>query len=265
MLKLLSRILRRPPSRLLDPQQLSAYSRRGRKRVRSHLFAPDPRLAVILTFGQSQLANEGEMEDAPFVPSTGVYNFNFFDGACYAARDPLLGTTCNRSNIATRLGDYLVRRGVYDRILLVPVAHGGTFVSEWVPNARMHPRLTTALHRIHSLGIEVTHALWQLGETDAAFGMEAEAWMAHFRAIISALRDLGMRAPVYVAQSTRCCGPPFEPIRAAQRAVVNPALGILPGPDTDAIGFEYRWDRCHFSSEGLSMAAELWFGALVMV
>ena len=42
-----------------------------------------------------------------------------------------------------------------------------------------------------------------------------------------------------------------DAIRSAQSALVNPPAGILPGPDTDALGFADRYDGCHFSTEGL--------------
>jgi hypothetical protein len=257
----LSQLIVGRPTRLLDTRRLSFYATKTRKRVDFSIFAPDPRLAVILTFGQSQMANEGD-PNGLFVPGPSVYNFNFFDGACYLAQDPLLGTTFNRSNFTTRFGDYLVRRGVYDRVLLVPIAHGGTYISEWVPGSEMYPRVAVALRRLHSLGITVTHALWQQGETDAAYNADTTAWMHHFNIMISAIRHMGMNAPIFVAQSTRCCGPPNEAIRAAQRGVVDPCTGVFPGPDTDAIGSEYRWDDCHFSAEELSLVAELWFRTL---
>lgn len=86
--------------------------------------------------------------------------------------------------------------------------------------------------------------------------------MLHFNVMLRALRDMGVGAPIYVAQSTRCCGPPNEAIRTAQRNVVDPPAGVLAGPDTDTVGPEGRWDDCHYSAGGLSKVAELWFQAL---
>jgi hypothetical protein len=249
------------PTRLLDPGGFSYSTSRTRTRIDSSAFAPDPRLAVILTFGQSQMANEGAA-DGLFVPGPGVFNFNFFDGACYVAHDPLLGTTMDRSNFTTRLGDHLVRRAIYDRVLLVPIAHGATAISQWVPGADMFRRIAVAVRRLHDAGITVTHALWQQGETDAAYGAPAAAWMLHFNRMVTALRAMGMTAPIHVALSTRCCGPPNETIRAAQRGVVNAAANVLAGPDTDMVGPQYRWDDCHYSAEGLARVAELWFRSL---
>ncbi|HWG04421.1 MAG TPA: sialate O-acetylesterase [Beijerinckiaceae bacterium] len=259
----LSRFVIGRPTRLLDPGGFSFRDSRKRERVDAAAFAPDPRLAVILTFGQSQMANEGA-SDGLFVPKSGVFNFNWLDGHCYVARDPLLGTTMDRSNFTTRLADHLVRSGVYDRVLLVPIAHGGTMISQWVPGSEMFRRISVALHGLNKHSIVITHALWQQGESDAG-KTSTDDWIIRFDAMVSALRLAGMSAPIFVAQSTRCASPPNETIRAAQRAVVDPSKNILPGPDTDAMGSEYRWDDCHYSAEGLSLAAEGWFQAITNV
>jgi hypothetical protein len=44
--------------------------------------------------------------------------------------------------------------------------------------------------------------------------------------------------------------------------VVDARAGILPGPDTDSIGFAERYDGCHFSTEGMEHAARLWLDAI---
>ena len=93
-----------------------------------------------------------------------VYNFNFFDGKVYAAKDPLLGSSHDRSNLMTRLGDLLVERGNYQTVLLVPIAHGGTFISEWSPAGRMFPRIRATIERLRSQQTRITHILWQQGE-----------------------------------------------------------------------------------------------------
>src|SRR6266852_3649968 len=82
----------RKPSDLTEFQNLPA----GRKAAQ----------AVILALGASNIANEGDPA-GHHTPRAGVHNFNFLDGKSYAAKDPLLGATRNRSNFLTRLSDLL--------------------------------------------------------------------------------------------------------------------------------------------------------------
>ena len=92
--------------RYLDPGLKSFRAVEGRVEVGRHMFGADPRLAVILAAGASNIANEGDPKGC-FVPQRGVFDFNFFDGRIYEARDPLLGATADRSNVLTRIGDAL--------------------------------------------------------------------------------------------------------------------------------------------------------------
>ena len=193
-----------------DPLHLSVRSTGGRRLVSETLFAADPATAVILGIGQSNIANEGD-PNGLYAPRGEVYNFNFFDGKCYAAKDPLLGASTKRSNVLTRVGDLLIERGRYRRVLLVPIAHGGTYAGEWQPGGRMFPRLEWTLERLKQSRIAVTHILWQQGESEAAHrDPKPRAWMNSFKAMAGAIRRAGVQAPIYVAQCTVCRSEPNE-------------------------------------------------------
>jgi hypothetical protein len=215
--------------------------------------------AVMLTLGQSNAANSG---DTPYTPSRRVFNFNLFDGNCYIAHDPLLGTTEGRGNFAGRMADMLIERGLFDSIVLVPIAVGGSRIEEWTTGGSRHRRLQIAIKRATGWGLRFTHVLWHQGETNARHDPDGPLYAACFMNIHAALRRYGVHAPIYVAQATICVGPPVETIRAAQRAVVDPALGIFAGPDTDTIGEQDRFDACHMAESGLVKHAELWVDAL---
>ena len=247
---------------LLDPYRISFRDAARRLAVNEIMFSAAPDIAVILGVGQSNIANEGDAGGL-CEPGNGVYNFNFFDAKCYVAKDPLLGASKNRSNVLTRLGDMLVARRHYQRVLLVPIAHGGTYATDWSPGGKMFPRLRRTLALLRQQDIKITHVLWQQGESEAAQDpAEPDAWVRHFMAMVAAIRQAGVDAPIYVAQCTICRNEPSEPIRSAQRRVVVPALGILAGPDIDLIGLEDRYDGCHFSTAGLRRAAQMWSDAL---
>jgi hypothetical protein len=247
---------------MLDPDDVTFARSAGRRRIASEIFKPHPRTAVILAFGQSNIGNEGDPSGL-YIPGSGVYNFNFLDGRCYVAKCPLLGAGCNSSNFVTRLGDLLVRRKIYDRVLLVPIALGGTYIADWAPGGRANFRLMITLELLRRLGITITHAIFQQGEAEGnQINADGAAWARNFNAMVKAVRLYGMEAPIYVAQCSLCCCDPNEIIRAAQRGVVDPARGIFAGPDTDTIGLDERWDGCHFSLTGLEKAAQLWFDTI---
>jgi hypothetical protein len=247
----------------IDPYHLSYRKTAGRRVVDNLMFLPRPDIAVVLGVGQSNIANECD-PNGRYEARGEVYNFNFFDGKCYAAKDPLLGASVDGSNPLTRLGDVLLEHSNYRCVLLVPIAHGGTYAKDWAPDGLMFPRLQWALERLKECRIKITHILWQQGEAEARHHEpETKEWARTFMAVTGAIRAAGVDAPIYVAQCTVCCNDPNERIRQAQRDVVDPAAGIFAGPDIDTIGRDGRYDGCHLSADGLGRAAALWCDAIV--
>ena len=212
---------------VIDPYHFSFRRTAGRSAV--NVKTGSAGSAVMLGLGQSNIANECDPA-ALYEAQGSVFNFNLFDGKYYVAKDPLLGASHDRSNVMTRLGDLLVGRRNYQSVVLVPIAHGGTFVGEWSPAGRMFPRLKWTIDQLLEKQTKITHVLWQQGEAESGTSNpNPDEWVRHFLAMVDAIRSAGVDAPIYVAQCTVCCNDPNEKIRAAQRQVVNPDMGIFPG------------------------------------
>ncbi len=212
------------------------------------------RTMVALVFGQSNAANSGETLGAE-VP--GVYEF--YRGRLYRARDPLLGADGDRGSVWMRLGKTAIESKAFDTVVLVPFAFSATEISRWAPGGNLHEPLLSLMTQARASGMAFTHLLWHHGEADALANTPLEEYEAALRALIASIRSHGVDAPMYVAMSTRCGRTrPNGSIRQAQSAVVDGEAGILPGPDTDSLGLAERYDGCHFSTEGLDRAAELW-------
>lgn len=234
-------------------------------------FAPDPadrpevpvdslrgqRVLVALTFGQSNAANHGET-----LHTSGPGVLNFYLGRLYAARDPLLGATGGRGSVWTRFGDLVVAGGRYDAVVIAPIGTGSSEIARWAPGGDLHPKLIYTLRDLKAAGLPPTHLLWHQGEGDRQ--TTGEAYRAWFLALLEAVRREGVTAPVYVSVATRYPGGTTPAVQEAQRGLVDPAAGIRAGPDTDALGDEYRnrRDPDHFNDAGLRRAAELWAEAV---
>lgn len=242
---------------------LDSSSLEGRETVDCQGFLPDASTAVILVIGQSNAANRGQ---GRYTPDGLVYNFNIFDANCYRAMDPMLGATGNEGSPWGRLGDKLVSEGIFEKVLFVPIAVGGTSVTDWAPGGSIHQRLIYTLQRLAIANLMPTHILWHQGESDAAGRTTAVDYKMKFMEIVKTIRDATMNAPIYIAVATHCGTTPerlCRDIRQAQRELIDVPKGILPGPDTDTIGTEHRVDDCHMSSSGLQKHSELWFNAII--
>lgn len=216
------------------------------------------RTMVALMFGQSNAGNSGETHGAIVA---GV--FEFHRGRFYEARDPLLGATGDGGSIWLRLAAKTIASGAYDKVVLVPFAVGTADIASFAPGGSLHEGLLGVIADARERGLVFTHLLWDQGEADAFARTSASAYRQRFGEMVASIRAQGVNAPIYVARTTRCAKTrPSEELANAQRALVNPASGILAGPDLDVLGFAERYDGCHFSTEGLDRAAELWLAAL---
>jgi hypothetical protein len=216
------------------------------------------RVIVALVIGQSNAGNSGESAvDA----GDGVYAFH--EGRIYTARDPLPGATGSGGTVWTRLGPKLLERGVADAVVFAPVVVGGTPIERWAPGGDLHPTILSAVDALFRAGLPPTHILWHQGESDADRDTPADRYVERFQSILQALRERGADAPAYVALATHCrLHRPDPAIRQAQRALVDATAGVFAGPDTDQLGYAYRYDGCHFTDEGLEAHADLWLAAL---
>jgi hypothetical protein len=235
----------------------------GRAPIAHGPFGTRPGSAVFLILGQSNAANHGQ---GKFTAGAGVYNFNVFDGLCYQAADPLLGATGEGGSPWCLMADGLIAAGYADEILLVPLAVGGAAIADWTPGGPYNHRLMYALDRLEVFGTVPTHILWHQGEADALYGTTADAYVDRFGQLIGSLRARGTMAPFHIASAAyfgipEGYGRQQSVINAAQRSIIDPRAGILPGPDSDRI--RDRYDDCHMNETGLRKHAAAWVEALM--
>jgi Carbohydrate esterase, sialic acid-specific acetylesterase len=214
---------------------------------------------VILTLGQSNAANEGR---GLYAPKHRVDNFNLYDGKCYKAVEPLLGPSGQGGNFATRLADMLIERQLANRVVLAPIAMGGTTVEQWAYEGVFNRRITASIRRLYDAGLSADYILWHQGEGNLGTGDSGgRQYRKNLLEVVASFRTYGANAPFFVALATRCAKSPHPNavnVRDGQRTAAIGQLGIFVGPDTDLIGPEHRYDHCHMSESGLTMHAAAW-------
>jgi hypothetical protein len=245
----------------INPAGISYNVTVGKAEVPCHLTG---RSAVIVTLGQSLFSNTVRV-DAAYDPGPSALNFNVLDRKCYRASDPLLGTDGDGANQATRIAGLLLESKAYDSVVIVPLSLENTWISQWAPGGFLHERIMKGLDLAVAAGLTPDFILWQQGAAESNSPPQPPnglTWQSSFKAIAASIRDAGISAPIYVAQSTICRKTPNSIIRAAQAAVVN-GKDILAGPDTDTISVTWdRYDGCHLSGTGAAQAAKLWVEAM---
>ena len=220
------------------------------------------KLLVVLAVGQSIASNFG---DTPYKPVGNV--FSFYNGRCFTGADPLPGADGTGGSIWSRLGDKLIAKGYAKNVLLVAIGAGGSSVSEWIPDGKYYPRLLDATRSLQHAGFKPGLIVWQQGSRDV--DMDAQQYSTHLRGFIYALPflgiPLGQSTRMLVATHTRCGGPAFPNLQAAQQSVIDPSKYIFAGPNMDTLSDELKYDRCHYNDSGLKVASELWLRAITTV
>lgn len=217
--------------------------------------------AVILAMGQSNAGNYGG--ETLYRPVQPVFNFNWADGKCYRAEDPLLGSTGDRGTVWTRLGDALIETHQFKQVVIVPIAVGGSSVRDWAGPDGPSQRAVRANEALSRFGLHVTHVLWHQGESD--YAMHKEVYGRLFARMTEYIRANGINAPVFVATATICNNTGASQIREAQRELPYQLANVFAGPDTDALDniHDRRDNLCHFSDRGLALHARLWRDVLL--
>jgi hypothetical protein len=221
--------------------------------------AQTARTLVLFLSGQSQAANQGGQR---FASEYGDRVINYFAGKCFEAESPLQGSTGELGESWTLLANKLIASGLADKVILVPVAVGGSSIGRWVEERDLKPVLLDAVKQVQKT-YRITTMLWSQGEADYLYKTPPAIYAASFHSMVKSLRDAGMAAPIFITIETRCPAPgqwtAKNEISDAQRSFIDPANGIFMGVNTDAMmGPLDRYDECHFDGTGQEKFAQGW-------
>lgn len=240
---------------------------------------------VFLAAGQSNSTNSGQSEGVSRTTSHSGLAVAFSGGHWQPAADPEPGPHDQSSygsyypafcdGLAARLGV---------PIAIASTGHGGTYVAEWQPDATYNfstyaDAATNGLYqwtlaRVKQFAPGGFRALlWHQGESDSTHTIgttrtSGDAYYANLKRVITSLRaDAGWNFPFVVAQAslwpvdTLPVGDPN--VTGAQQRLWADGIA-LAGPNSDALGLEYRQtlavseSRVHFPPAGIAAHAGLW-------
>ncbi|KKZ87167.1 hypothetical protein B5K05_07725 [Rhizobium phaseoli] len=227
------------------------------------------RTAVLLLLGQSNAANDGGQRHRS---NYGARVVNAFDGRCFIAASPLLGSTDTKGEYWTLLGNELIASGQNDSVILAPLAYSGSEVARWAAGGDINPVLIDTLKKLQDSGYKVTSVLWVQGEADFVLGTPAEAYREYFMSMVDTLRQHGVEAPVYISIASKCLEPsnggfkehiPDNPIVRAQLALSKGGHGIREGINSDGLlDGDDRYDDCHIGGSGAEKVSQAWLNLL---
>lgn len=222
---------------------------------------------VFVTIGQSRIANNSASGSVQYVCTNlgKCINLNPYDGQFYTADDPVLGASAStgfmRAGWHGRLCDKLINAAKYTQVVMIPIAMGGSSVTDWDSGGIYHDRIRAASALLTAMSITPTAWLWQQGTTDSINGMGQTTYQTALRSIISYQRGLSGRSTdkwMIALDTIHDADVTSSALRAAQTAVAGDSNNSL-GPDCDTLTLAGAFsDGTHFTNTGNDSVAGLW-------
>jgi len=220
---------------------------------------------VFIAAGQSIIANS-TTDGSDYMPvnANNVFNVNPYDGSCTLLTNPVIGTSglSTYASYQTPLADFLVTAGVYENVVMCPVAIAGSALHNWIPSDNLYYNYPiAAAQRMTWLGFPPTAFLWDQGTSDLTTSQSI--YTSEMNTVMGLTQNGGYpTTPWILALSTlQSDGVTIVPaVRAAIEALWN-GTTVLQGPDLDSLlGLPYRGpgNLPHFAGPGCIAAANLW-------
>lgn len=219
---------------------------------------------VAVMAGQSNIANYGV---TPYTPThiSKIDNISFLDGGCYQGKDPALGATGHDGSWLFRFADKLISEGTFDRVMLIPVAVGGSTIEEWAPNGVLQNHLRVACRRAAAHGLLVNAILWQQGES--SHHLTSSQYQLNFAAMRAQVLADGFDPNWFVGKST------WMPAGVGASSAIRDACGALvdgvkvfAGADTDDLSSstyrQFGGSSPHFTDTASDIVADRWVDAI---
>lgn len=249
------------------------YQDTGGRTVRNLTINTGIRNLVLIIDGQSLMGAEAPTAYTP-TNGTAIDNLNPFDGSVYAWADQPLGSTWVSSSVSgsgvghigARIADKFISGGQFDRVIIVPIAVGGSLIADHATGALVN-NLCAAHKRIVARGFgpqtNVTEGiLFGQGEADTVAGTSQANYTTAANTVIANVQACGFSGRFFINTESWSGGTTSANVTNAQAAVVNNTT-VFAGGNLDTLNATNRLtDNTHLNDTGMSSAATLIYNAM---
>ncbi|WP_139179196.1 sialate O-acetylesterase [Janthinobacterium sp. YR213] len=186
------------------------------------------------------------------------------DGSLKAARDPFEWADCGKGAMWMPLGKKLIEAGIARKVVFMPIGVAGSRVEDWQVGGAAFGKLTNAITLMQAQGLSFDFAFWHQGSSNA--GTDKTVYAERLRSVLDYVNSKVKIKRWLIAVHSRCSGTYDSGIESAQILVGNaPQLNRYPGPNTNLLGNEYRYDTCHLNQKGQEKMASMWLESVSAV
>lgn len=213
----------------------------------------------LLSIGQSNVANHGltqikEVERA----------FTYYKGRKLPLSDPLPYASGSGGSVWTRLSAKLVLKGIADEVIISSIAQGGTSIQDWSPNGKCFTLLKNYLaHISDNKFTPVTTVIFHQGERDTLNKTDFYAYKFYLESLLCNIFPIIPKAKIILCRASYRNEIVNEEVIRAQNYLINQYSYVWPGPNTDSLGKNMRYDGTHFNDEGLDIFSNQLMDAII--
>lgn len=220
------------------------------------VFAKD---LYILIVGQSISANCNQYL---YRASKDVFQINL-SGEKIPASDPFLWADCQGGAMWIPLGQKIITENHASSVTFMPISVSGTSVNDWLPGGNAFHKLSSAIQIAKEKSIQFDYAFWHQGSAD--IGSPPQQYAVKLNRVIKYISTNIAVDKWLIAQHSRCGNLFDKEIANAQNQVASShILRRFHGPNTNALGNEFRYDNCHLNRMGQEKMADLWFQSMII-
>lgn len=189
------------------------------------------------------------------------------DRLLYEHKEPMMGGSYYEGahvSLWGKLGDLLISRGTFDRIIWANTSVAGASSADLAPDGVLGHRIPVFFNALRSLGIsgdQVSAIISMEGERDAGTLVSGAAFKENRRQTRRTASSYGFTGPMFIPMETfnGMLNGTSLTIRQAQAELAT-EVGFAPGPDFDSLGPEYRdATKVHLNGPlGHDTAAQMW-------
>tara|TARA_Y100001970_G_scaffold293136_1_gene437991 strand:- start:141 stop:1010 length:870 start_codon:yes stop_codon:yes gene_type:complete len=213
---------------------------------------PCPKDSLTLAYlGQSNHGNNIKRSNNIIINNENVFMYDWRTNLCSQYQEPLAGTDGRKGygHIATDNINSLLNKYSYKgRILIVGFSKGGSIVEQW-SGGELSNRLDLILQRLKNKRINLDYVFWHQGESEK--NDQGKKYLNQYK---KDLKDVFQKIFYYypnthigMALVSSCNSQSNKSLLDTQRLIIKEDKRIYLTLNTDNLGNDFRFDKCHFN------------------
>lgn len=186
----------------------------------------------------------------------GVYQISL-DGEEVPARAPFFWANCLEGDVFLPLGQAMIKSGMAERVIFMPIGTRGTSVRDWLVGGRAYEPMKLALKKANHKNINFDYVLWKGDFVDAKFS--ESRYQNDVQKILKEVK-LGAKTEKFIISKSVSCNVKGDGYEKTYRW--DPLYKRFPGPDIGKLASKYYINECNLNDLGKKEIVQLWLHAI---